>query len=165
MMTDTTTFNFLPFPLRTRATLVTLFVAGSLATIAFELFGQALSPLFGFARLAPAGLADGVIKTILGANISGGGHLLHYLVGLLGYAIGWMFVAEPIARRFAPSLPTLVAAAIYGVVLWVFALFVMAHLVVGMPAFLGFTGITWVALVGHVIYAVVLAVVVDARRT
>ncbi len=64
-----------------------------------------------------------------------------------------------------PSLPTLAAAAIYGVVLWVFALFVMAHLVVGMPAFLGFTEITWVALVGHVIYAVVLAGVVEARRT
>ncbi len=165
MMTDTTTFPFLPFPLRTRATLGTLLVAGSLATIALDLFGQALSPLFGFARLAPVGLADGVIKTILGAKISGGGHLLHYLVGLLGYAIGWMFVAEPIARRFAPNLPTLAAAAIYGVVLWVFALFVMAHLVVGMPAFLGFTEITWVALVGHVIYAVVLAVVVEARRT
>ncbi len=28
MMTDTTTFTFLPFPLRTRATLATLFVAG-----------------------------------------------------------------------------------------------------------------------------------------
>ncbi len=31
MMTDTTAHTFLPFPLRTRATLGTLLVAGSLA--------------------------------------------------------------------------------------------------------------------------------------
>lgn len=45
-----------------------------------------------------------------------------------------------------------------------FALFVLAHLVLGMPAFLGFSGITWAALVGHVIYAGVLAAAVEARR-
>jgi hypothetical protein len=45
----------------------------------------------------------------------------------------------------------------YGVALWIFALYIMAHLIAGNPAFLGFTGITWVALAGHVLFAVVAA--------
>ncbi|MEM7644452.1 MAG: hypothetical protein AAF366_18290, partial [Pseudomonadota bacterium] len=47
--------------------------------------------------------------------------------------------------------------------LWIFALYVMAHLVAGMPAFLGFTGITWVALWGHVLFGVVAALVIELR--
>ena len=38
-------------------------------------------------------------------------------------------------------------------------MFIMAHLIAGLPAFLGFTGITWVALVGHVLFALVAAAV------
>ena len=60
-------------------------------------------------------------------------------------------------------MPWLAAAALYGVVLWAFALYVMAHLVAGMPAFLGWTGITWVALWGHVLFAVVAAAVARVR--
>ena len=64
-------------------------------------------------------------------------------------------------RIVALSLPPnsrktkLLVAAIYGIGLWVFALYIMAHLVVDMKPFLGFTGITWVALVGHIVYAMV----------
>jgi hypothetical protein len=74
-----------------------------------------------------------------------------------------MLVARPLAARVAPNLNWLAAAALYGVALWVFAMFVMAHLFAGLPAFLGFTGITWVALVGHVLFALVAAVVVERR--
>lgn len=52
---------------------------------------------------------------------------------------------------------------LYGIALWVFALYFMAHLVAGNPAFLGFTGITWVALAGHILFAVVAAIVERAR--
>ena len=52
---------------------------------------------------------------------------------------------------------------LYGVLLWVFALYVMAHLIAGNPPFLGFTGITWVALVGHVLFALVAAAIVRWR--
>ena len=132
---------------------VAVLVAGAVATVAFDLFGQALSPLAGYAKLAPVGLATGTIKTLFGASTAGAGDLLHYIVGLIGYPLGWLMVARPLARRTVPAMPTMAVAAAYGVGLWVFALYVMAHLVVGLPAFLGFTGITWVALVGHVLYA------------
>lgn len=75
-----------------------------------------------------------------------------------------MFIAKPIADRVAPNLPWVVTAVAYGVVLWIFALYVMAHLVKGNKPFLGWGGITWVALWGHIIYALVAGWVVENRR-
>jgi len=134
------------------ATLLAVLAAGSIATVAFDLFGQALSPLAGYAKLAPVGLAKGTIKTLFGTVPSGAGDLLHYLVGLIGYPLGWLLVARPLADRIVPAMPKMLVAA------------AMAHLVVGMPAFLGFTGITWVALVGHVLFAVVFVAAYEALR-
>lgn len=138
------------------STLVTMLMAGGVATIAFDLFGQGISPLAGYAKLAPVGLANGTIKTLFGASPAGAGDLLHYIIGLIGYPLGWLLVARPLSDRLTPWMPKAAVAIAYGVGLWVFALFIMAHLVVGQPAFLGFTGITWVALVGHIVYALAL---------
>ncbi len=132
-------------------------VAGALATVAFDFFGQSLSPGLGFAALAPVPLANQVIQTLTGAPWAPGAHFLHYAAGMVAYPLGWLVVAEPLRRRILPALPWLASAVLYGVVLWIFALYVMAHLVAGNPPFLGFTGITWVALVGHVLFAVVAA--------
>jgi hypothetical protein len=143
--------------------LVTMLVAGALATVAFDFFGQSLSPALGFASLAPVPLANSVIGTVFGAPFTPAAHFLHYVAGLVAYPLGWMLIARPLAARFAPALPWWVAATAYGIGLWIFALFVMAHLIAGLPAFLGFTGITWVALVGHVLFALVAAFVVERR--
>ena len=147
-----------------RATIVTILTAGAFATLAFDFFGQSLSPWLGFSRLAPVPLANGVIATIFGEGFTPAAHAMHYFVGLIGYSVGWVLVAEPLRARFAPQVPWFAAAVVYGAALWVWALYVMAHLVVGNPAFLGFSQITWVALVGHVIYAVVVAWVTELRQ-
>jgi len=143
-------------PSFTLATVVTVLLAGCVATIAFDLFGQAISPMLGFANLAPVPLATQTWGVVFGTPYTPGGHLLHYVAGLIAYPIGWMFIWRPMVERFA-SLPWPVSAALYGVALWIFALYIMAHLVAGNPPFLGFTGITWVALVGHVLFALVVA--------
>ena len=140
----------------------TLF-AGAVATIAFDFFGQSISPGLGFANLAPVGLANGVITALFGTGWMPGAHGLHYLAGIVGYPLGWLLIADPVARRVAPGLPWIASAVAYGIVLWIFALYVMAQLIAGLPAFLGFSGITWVALVGHVVFAVVAAAVYRAR--
>ena len=145
------------------ATLTALLVAGALATVAFDLFGQALAPAAGFAKLAPVGLAKSTLKTLFGAAPRGVGELLHYATGLIAYPLGWLLIARPVWKSIAPGLHWLAPAAIYGAALWVFALYVMAHLVTGAPAFLGFSGITWVALWGHVIFAIVFAAAYEAR--
>lgn len=162
MPTDTTTDTFdLPAP--SARTAVTVLVAGAIATAAFDFYGQALSPMLGFSSLAPVPLANSVIKSVFGAGYEPGANFLHYVAGLIAYPLGWMLIARPLARRYVPSLPWWAAASLYGVGLWIFALYIMAHLIAGLPAFLGFTGITWVALVGHIIFALVAAAVVEQR--
>lgn len=145
-------------------TLWTMVLAGATSTVAFDYFGQSLSPMLGFANLAPVPLADNVLRVVFGATYAPGAYLLHYIAGMIAYPVGWMFIAEPLARRVTPSLAWWIVALAYGLALWVFALYFMAHLVAGNPAFLGFTGITWVALVGHVIFALITASVVRWRE-
>ena len=62
-----------------------------------------------------------------------------------------------------PWAPWWLVALGYGVGLWIFALYVMAHLIAGLPAFLGFIPLTWASLVGHLLFALVLAWVVRWR--
>ncbi|MEL6806679.1 MAG: hypothetical protein AAFO97_02775 [Pseudomonadota bacterium] len=144
-------------------TVGTVLTAGAFATIAFDAFGQALSPLFGYAKLAPVGLAGASLKAIFGANPSGAAYLLHTLTGVIFYAVGYFAIARPVQLLVAPRLHWSVTAIAYGIALWVFALYVMAHLVTGNKPFLGWTGITWVALWGHIIYAVVAAGIMQAK--
>ena len=163
-------------------TLVTILFAGAAATVAFDVFGQALSPMLGAlgvptlgSKLAPVGLAQTVLVKLSGLEGDaakafagdirklGVPYLLHSVTGLLAYPLGWLLIARPVSRRIAPSLPWIVPAVVYGVVLWVFALYIMAHLIGGMPAFLGFSGITWVALWGHILFAVVAAGIIEKR--
>ncbi|WP_299619785.1 hypothetical protein [uncultured Tateyamaria sp.] len=147
----------------TLKTATTVLTAGAFATIAFDAFGLGLSPLLGHAKLAPVGLAGASLKAIFGANPSGAAHLLHALTGLIFYAVGWFAIARPLQLAVAPRLHWSITAVAYGVALWVFALYVMAHLVTGNKPFLGWTGITWVALWGHIVYAVVAAAIMEAK--
>lgn len=144
-------------------TLITLLSAGAIATVAFDAFGQGISPLLGYAKLAPVGLAGGALKQIFGANPAGAAYLLHIVTGVVFYTLGYFLLARPIQRAVMPTLHWSLTAIAYGVALWVFALYIMAHLVVGMPAFLSFTGITWVAFWGHILFALVAAWVLEAQ--
>ena len=146
-----------------KRTAFTLLSAGALATVAFDAFGQGLSPLLGYAKLAPVGLAGSTLKQVFGANPAGAAYLLHIVTGLVFYTLGYYLIARPVQRMVLPRLHWSLTAIAYGVALWVFALYVMAHLVAGMPAFLGFSGISWVALWGHILFAVVAAAVIEAQ--
>ena len=146
-----------------KTTIATVLTAGAFGTIAFDLFGQSLSPLFGFSKLAPVGLAGATLKSVFGANPPGAAHLLHTLTGMIFYVVGYFAIARPVQRAILPNLHWGVTAVVYGVALWVFALYGVAHLIAGNKPFLGWTGITWVALWGHIVYAVVAAWVIEAK--
>ena len=139
----------------------TVLLAGGLATVAFDLFGQGLSPAFGFAKLAPVGLATATLKTIFGDIPKGAGDIMHILTGMFVYTLGYLLVAHPIQRKVIPNLHWAITATAYGIGLWVFALYFVAHLIAGNPPFLGFTGITWVAFWGHIVYALVAVYVIE----
>lgn len=160
---DKHTTGRLVLPPPSAETLLTMLLAGAMATVAFDYFGQSLSPMLGFANLAPVPLANNVIQVIFGQTYTPGAQLLHYIAGMVAYPLGWMVVARPLGRWLTPALPWWLVASLYGVALWIFALYIMAHLIAGNPAFLGFTGITWVALIGHVLFALVAAAVVEWR--
>ncbi|MEP5728673.1 MAG: hypothetical protein ABJL67_04785 [Sulfitobacter sp.] len=146
-----------------KRTLFTLLSAGAIATVAFDAFGQGLSPLFGYAKLAPVGLAGSTLKQVFGANPSGAAYLLHIMTGVVFYTLGYFLIARPVQKAIVPALHWSLTAIAYGIALWIFALYIMAHLVAGMPAFLGFKGITWVALWGHIVFALVAAAVIEMR--
>ena len=151
------------FPSPDRKTLIALALSGIAASIAFDVFGQLLSPAAGFVELAPVGLAKLVIAKLFGISTMGGAYVLHFLTGLLFYPLGYLFAARPVARAFAPRTPWWVVGVIYGVITWLWAVYVMAYLVAGLPAFFGFSEFTWVALVGHVLFGWVAAAVIRSR--
>ena len=156
-------------------TLTTILLAGALATVAFDLFGQFISPLLKSiaspilgAKLAPVPLAQAVLAKVTGIpgkelRALGIPYGLHMLTGLIAYPLGHLLIVRPLAQRLVPTLPLIVPAIAYGIALWVFALYFMAHLVAGNPPFLGFGSITWVALWGHILFAVVAAWVIEIR--
>ncbi|SCZ72328.1 hypothetical protein [Epibacterium ulvae] len=146
-------------PALTVETLGLMFISGVLATIAFDLWGQLVSPSLGFATLSPHGLAQSLLGTLGLPKSTFAGYFVHfYLVGLVGYPIGWLFIFRPIWQRIMGNTHWLLPSAIYGVGLWVFAIGGITA-VAGLPFFLNFSGITWVALVGHVAYAIVMVAV------
>ncbi len=144
------------------ATLGLMFVAGAAATMAFDVWGQVASPGIGWAALSPHGLARSLLGTLGLPNGDFAGFFVHfYLVGLVGYPVGWLYVFRPLWRSVAGGAGGwLLPAAVYGVGLWVFAIGGITA-IAGLPVFLNFTGITWVALIGHVLYAIVLVAVMQ----
>jgi hypothetical protein len=74
---------------------------------------------------------------------------------LVGYPIGWLFVFATAWNRIVGSTHWFVPSAIYGFGLWIFAIGGITT-IAGLPFFLGFTGITWVALV---VYGIVMVAV------
>ena len=104
----------------------TMILAGALSTVAFDYFGQSLSPMLGFANLAPIPLANNIIAVVAGEGYRPGAHFLHYFAGIVAYPFGWMFIVEPLGRRLVPWLNWVLLAVLYGVALWVLALYVLA---------------------------------------
>ncbi len=147
-------------PSRFAQTLGLMFISGLAATVAFDLWGQIISPALGFANLSPHGLARSLLGTLGLPNGDFAGYFMHfYLVGLIGYPVGWLFIFRPVWSRLAGLRGGwFVPAVLYGFGLWVFAIGGITA-VAGLPFFLNFTGITWVALVGHVLYGVVMVAV------
>ena len=169
--------NLLPiqtWPAFDSTLITTVLIAGAFATIGFDVLGQTISPLLKSvaapylgAKLAPVALAtqalsvvfDVPAKLIRGLGI---GHGLHILTGLLFYPLGYVLLARPLSTAF-PPVPWWASGIIFGVALFIFALYGMAHLIAGNPPFLGWGGITWVALWGHIVYGLIVAAVCHLR--
>lgn len=157
----------LPIPPLTIALIGRMFIAGVVATNAFDFWGQVVSPAMGWAALSPHGLAGELLRTLGLPSSAFASYFVHfYLVGLIAYPIGWLYIFKPVWDRVIVTTSSwFLPAAIYGFGLWVFAIGGITS-IAGLPFFLNFTSITWVALVGHVLYGIVMVAVLTftARR-
>ena len=113
-----------------------MFFAGFWATNAFDFWGQVVSPFLGFANLSPHGLAKSLFGVLGLPNGDFAGYFMHfYLVGLVGYPVGWLFIFKPLWNAVVGDrLGWFVPAAIYGFALWVFAIGGIT-LIAGLPFF------------------------------
>ena len=112
------------FPPLTVQTLGLMAVSGMIATMAFDFWGQILSPGIGWANLSPHGLAKSLLGTFGLPNGDFAGYFVHfYLVGLIGYPVGWLFIFRPVWNAiFGTRFGWFVPSAVYGFGLWIFAI-------------------------------------------
>ncbi len=148
------------FPPITGRLLVTILMAGLAADLIWEVWARGVTPLLVGGPLEPAAL----VQSVFGLSSRFAAEIIHFVVGVVFYPIGYLFIARPLQRLILPSLPLFLTGVGFGIGLWVFALYVMAHLVAGLPAFLGFIPLAWASLGGHILFGLVVAYVVAWRE-
>lgn len=149
------------FPTVSARLLATIVLAGLAADLAWEFWARVITPMLVGGPLEPAAL----VQSVFGFQNRFLAEAIHAVVGVVFYPIGYLFIARPLQRLILPGLPLILTALGFGTGLWIFALYVMAHLIAGLPAFLGFIPLTWVSLAGHLLFGVVVAFVVDWRES
>ena len=149
------------FPTVSAGLLATIVLAGLAADLAWEFWARVITPMLVGGPLEPAAL----VQSVFGFQNRFLAEAIHAVVGVVFYPIGYLFIARPLQRLILPGLPLILTALGFGTGLWIFALYVMAHLIAGLPAFLGFIPLTWVSLAGHLLFGVVVAFVVDWRES
>lgn len=138
----------------------TILIAGLAADLTWEFWARAITPLLVGGPLQPAGL----IQSVFGFQNVFLAEILHAIVGIVFYPIGYLFIARPLQRMIVPRLPLFLTGLGFGTGLWIFALYVMAHLFAGFPPFLGFIPLTWASLGGHWLFGLIVAYVVWFRE-
>jgi hypothetical protein len=150
------------FPPLTAELVVTALLAGIAADVTWEFWARVITPFIPGVGgpLEPAAL----VQSVFGLESRFVGELIHLIVGFAFYPLGYLFIARPIAQAVVPGLPWWLVAIGFGLGLWVFALYVMAHLIAGLPAFLGFIPLAWASCAGHIIFGLVVGLVVKLRE-
>lgn len=147
------------FPPLSRHVLFVALIAGVLADGTWEVWARLITPLWVGGPLQPATL----VQSVFGLGNSVVAELIHIVVGVVFYPLGYLFIARPMARLLVPFLPWWIVGVGFGLGLWVFALYVMAHLFAGLPPFLGWVTLAYASMVGHVLFGLVTAAYVHWR--
>lgn len=148
------------FPPLTLATLITALIAGFIADVSWEVWARGVTPFLVGGPLEPAAL----VQSVFGLESRLAAEIIHFGVGLIAYPIGYLFVARPLQRAILPGLPWWLTALGFGLGLFVFALYVMAHLIAGLPAFLDWIPLSYASLAGHLLFGLVVGLVVWLRE-
>jgi hypothetical protein len=160
-MTMTQTNTVPLFPALSGRLVPTILLAGIAADVTWEIWARGITPFLVGGPLQPAAL----VQSVFGFQNWTVAELIHAITGIVFYPIGYLFIARPLQRRILPQLPLALTGIGFGIGLWVFALYIMAHLIAGLPAFLGFIPLAWASLVGHILFGLVVAFVVRFRES
>ena len=111
------------FPPLTARLIATALMAGLAADLTWEVWARVLTPLVPGVGgpLEPAAL----VQSVFGLESRLAGEIIHFVVGVAFYPIGYLFVARPLQRLIIPALPWFVTALGFGAGLFVFALYIM----------------------------------------
>ncbi|MEL6769380.1 MAG: hypothetical protein AAFP17_19545 [Pseudomonadota bacterium] len=156
--------------------IVTTLVAGAIGLALWELWIRFGAPVTTgkFPLEGPIGLAQASLNKLFGISaykddnlflglLSGRGiaEIAHFSAAFIGYPLGFLIAARPIGRavlgRIGDTGADALTGLVYGALLFVFAGYVMGHLVAGFPPFFGWKSLTvWTGLppgsfIGHVL--------------
>ena len=132
------------------ATLRRLCIGGAAGLLAWEVFARLLTPAVIGGPLEPAALIISLFENLLGLNPGrSAAEALHYLTGIALYPLAYWLLTRP-AGSAGPTVDGLA----WGVATWIVALGLFASLA-GLPFMLGYIPLTWMSLVGHLLYAMV----------
>lgn len=154
--------------------LITALIAGAVSLTVWEVWAKVFAPLYMGGALSPVGLVksslgigNDTFAPVFSASAKAVGNAaangIHLLTGLIFYPLGYMLAARPISKSVMPALPWWVTGAVYGVALYVFAMYIMAHFFAGFPPFFGFNALSQASLIGHTMLGIAIAGVVEAR--
>lgn len=148
------------FPPISRSTLFDAVLAGAVADLVWEFWARLITPILIGGPLQPAAL----VQSVFGFQNWPLAEAIHLVVGVVFYPLGYLYIARPLARLVTPFLPWWAVGIGFGLGLWVFSLYVMAHLIAGLPPFLGFIPLAWASCFGHVLFGVATAAVIRLRQ-
>ena len=135
---------------------VMLSIGGLAGLIVWEVFANPVTSWIVGGPLQPPALIISLFQNLFGVNPGWtAAAILHYATGILFYPLGYFFVTRVLA-----SFGKWIDGVLWGIATWVIALGFFATLA-GLPFMLGFILLSWMSLVGHVIYAVVAALVFE----
>ncbi|MEM1307388.1 MAG: hypothetical protein AAGG99_07680 [Pseudomonadota bacterium] len=128
-----------------------LIIGGAFGLALWEVSARLLAPQIIGGPMEPAGLIISLFKAVFGLTLTTTiAETIHIATGLVGYPIGYWVFTRII------SLGTALNGLVWGVILWFVALGVFASLA-GFPFLLGYGNLTWLSLMGHVLYGYGLA--------
>jgi hypothetical protein len=140
----------------TRAEIVRLAIGGLAGLLVWEVFANPVTSWIVGGPLQPPALVISLFQNLFAVKLSWAVAAgLHYATGILFYPLGYFFVTRVLA-----SFGTWIDVILWGIATWVIALGFFATLA-GLPFMLGFILLSWMSLVGHVIYAVVAGLVFE----
>jgi hypothetical protein len=130
-----------------------MLTAGLTALVTWEAFARFIAPIWLGRPLAPAA----IIQAALDLPDSTIAQLLHLIIGLIVFPIGYVFVVRPVVTMVIPRVRWWALGASYAVGLWALGLYVMTHLVSGFVPFLDAGTVVWLSLIGHLAYGLALS--------